>query len=166
MALPTLLRLTAFRANPQDLPAEPAVTGIALAAHVGANILATIAAAPFATALIAAVVDTVLLVALLHTALMLRGFGNRAPQAIAAAAGAGALLSVGHWLLLAATSHWLSPLSVSLPFLAWFIMVYAHILRHALSLSWAGGVGASLLYVIVSLSVAGAILPTPAPGGE
>ena len=166
MALSTFLRLTAFRANPQDLPAEPAVTGIALAAHVGANVLATIEAAPLATALVAAVVDTILLVALLHTALMLRGFGNRAPQAIAAAAGAGALLSVGHWLVLAATAHWLSPASVSLPFLGWFIMVYAHILRHALSLSWAGGVGASLLYVVVSLSVAGAILPTPAPGGE
>lgn len=166
MALPTLLRLTAFRANPQDLPAEPAVTAIALAAHVGANVLATIEAAPFVTALVVAVVDTVLLVAMLHTALLLRGFGSRALQAIAAAAGAGALLSMAHWLLLSATAHWLSPLSVSLPFLAWFIAVYAHILRHALSLSWAGGVGASLLYIIVSLGVAGTLLPPATPGSE
>lgn len=154
-------RLLVLRANPQDLPAEPRLLAAALAAHAFADVLALIDTASWGQALFAAVLDTVLLVALAHTALLLRGFGARAPQAIAALAGAGALLSLLHWLLSSATPF-ASPLVIGLPFLIWFLVVYAHILRHALSVPHAAAFGASLLYMIVSLGVAGVALPPPA----
>ena len=153
-------RLLVLRANPQDLPAEPRLLAAALAAHVCADVLALIDTASWGQALFAAVLDTVLLVALAHTALLLRGFGARAPQTIAALAGAGALLSIVHWLLSSAIP--VAPLVIGLPFLVWFLVVYAHILRHALSVAPAIAFGASLLYMIVSLGIAGVALPPPA----
>lgn len=153
-------RLVVLRANPQDLPADVRVLGVALAAHVIADVLALLDTVAIAPALFAAVLDTVLLAALAHTALLLRGFGARAVQTIAALAGTGALLSLLHGLLSKVLSFD-SPLVLGLPFLAWFLVVYAHILREALSVSRAAGFGASLLYIILSLGVAGIVLPPP-----
>lgn len=161
MPLNLFARLVVLRANPQDLPADPRVLGAALGAHVAADVLALLDSAPLAQALFAALLDTVLLVALAHTALLLRGFGARAMQTIAALAGAGALLSLLHWLLANALAA-VPPLMLGLPFLAWFLVVYAHILREALSIARPAALGASLLYVILSLGVAGMALPPPA----
>lgn len=153
-------RLLVLRANPQDLPADARVLGIALAAHVIADVLALLDTVALAPALFAAVLDTVLLVALAHTALLLRGFGARALQTIAALAGTGALLSLLHGLLANALAFD-SPLALGLPFLAWFLVMYAHILREALSVSHAAAFGASLVYLILALGVAGVALPPP-----
>jgi len=161
MPISLFARLLVLRAKPQDLPADARVLGIALAAHVIADVLALRDTAAFAPALFAAVLDTVLLVALAHTALLLRGFGARALQTIAALAGTGALLSLLHWLLSNALAFD-SPLVLGLPFLAWFLVVYAHILREALSISHAAAFGASLVYIVLSLGVAGIALPPTA----
>ena len=155
-------RLLALRANPQDLPADPRVLGLALAAHVAADVLTLLGSVSLSQALVAAVLDTVLLVALAHTALLLRGFGARALQTLAALAGAGAAMTALHWVLSSAIPAE-TPLVLGLPFLVWFLAVYAHILRHALSISIAAAFGASLLYLIVSLGVGGAVLPPEAP---
>ncbi|MFP5348809.1 MAG: hypothetical protein ACLGHO_03075 [Gammaproteobacteria bacterium] len=160
MSFSLFARLLVLRANPQDLPADARVLAIALAAHVIADVLALLDTMALAPALFAAALDTVLLVALAHTALLLRGFGARALQTIAALAGTGALLSLLHWLLSSALLFD-SPLVLGLPFLGWFLAVYAHILREALSISYAAALGASLVYIILSLGVAGIVLPPP-----
>ena len=155
-------RLLALRANPQDLPADPRVLGLALAAHVVADVLTLLGSVTLSQALVAAVLDTVLLVALAHTALLLRGFGARALQTLTALAGTGAAMALLHWLLSGAIPAE-SPLVLGLPFLVWFVVVYAHILRHALSISIAAAFGASLLYLVVSLGIGGTVLPPEAP---
>lgn len=161
MPLMLFARLLVLRANPQDLPAEPRLLALALVAHVVADVIVLLDSVTWPQALFAALLDTVLLVALAHTALLLRGLGARAIQTLTALAGAGAVLSLLHWLLAAATGQ-LSPLLLGLPFLAWFVIVYAHILRHALSVSPAAAFGASLFYLLVSIGIGGLTLPAPA----
>jgi hypothetical protein len=138
------------------------VLGLALAAHVVADVLTLPGSVTWSQALVAAVLDTVLLVALAHTALLLRGFGARALQTLAALAGTGAAMALLFGLLSRVVPAE-SPLVLGLPFLVWFVVVYAHILRHALSISIAAALGASLLYLVVSLGVGGTVLPPEAP---
>ena len=161
MLLMLFVRLLVLRTNPQDLPAQPQLLAAALAAHLAADVLALLGSTSLAMALFAAVLDTVLLVALAHTVLLLRGLGARAVQTIAALAGSGALLSLLHWALSQLTAG-APPLILGLPFLVWFAIVYAHILRHALSVSAAAAFGASVVYIIVSLGVGGIMLPPEA----
>lgn len=54
----------------------------------------------------------------------------------------------------------------ALPFIVWFVLVYGHILRHALSTGFALAAGLGLAYLFVSVLVTSAFLPMPAPGVE
>lgn len=47
-------------------------------------------------------------------------------------------------------------------FLVWYTLVFGHVLRHALSITLAAGVAASLLYLFFSIGVTGLFM-TPLP---
>lgn len=164
MPFKIFLDLCLLRANPQDLPSSSRLLGLALVAHLAANVLTGLGETGIENALIAGAMDTLLLVALTHTGLMLRNLRERTRQTLTALAGSGALLAVLAWAVVTAaemvTAHaWM----VWLPFLFWFLAVYGHILRHAFNT----GVGAGLLlatgYVLLSLLVTGPFLLADAP---
>lgn len=161
------LDLCLLRANPQDLPSSNRLLGIALVAHLAANVLTGIGEANLENALIAGAMDTLLLVALTHTGLMLRNLRERARQVLTALAGSGALLAVFAWAVVTAvemvTPHaWVA----WLPFLFWFLAVYGHILRHAFNTSVGIGLLLATGYVLLSLLVTGPFLLAETPAEQ
>lgn len=160
------LRICLLRANPQDLPASNALLALALLAHAAADVLSLRGMVESRAALQAAVIDTVLLVALAHTALLLRNHADRARQTLTALAGCGALLTVLSHAAVTLAQPVVAPPVTALPFIVWFVLVYGHILRHALSTGFALAAGLGLAYLFVSVLVTSAFLPMPAPGVE
>ncbi|BAU46611.1 hypothetical protein SVA_0028 [Sulfurifustis variabilis] len=161
--LATFLRICLLRANPQDLPASNGLLALALLAHVAADVLSLRGMVDLRAALQAGVVDTVLLVALAHTALLLRNHPDRARQTLTALAGCGALLTLLSHAAVTLAQPIVAPPVTALPFIVWFVLVYGHILRHALSIGFGLAAGFGLAYLFVSVLVTSAFLPIPPP---
>lgn len=164
MPIKTFFNLCLLRANPQDLPSSNRLLGVALIAHLTANLLTGLGETGLENALIASVMDTLLLVALTHTGLMVRDLRARTRQTLTALAGSGALLAVLAWAVVTAAEMvtaqaWL----VWLPFLFWFLAVYGHILRHAFNTSVGFGLLLATGYVLLSLLATGPFLLADAP---
>jgi hypothetical protein len=156
-----LARISIWRANPQDLPVSYAWLSLALVAHVVADVISLADAIPIDDALDAGILDTAALAAVTALLLALRGLNIRFPQTLTALAGASVIIS-----LVAYASHKLMggvlPLPlVSLVFLAWYLVTYTHVLRHALSVSPGAGLAASLLYLVASAVISGLYLVPP-----
>jgi hypothetical protein len=118
------------------------------------------------------VINTLLLVALTHTALVLRNAASRTRQTLSALAGCGALLSLlafgavsisGHLFSVgdASTAAEFSSVLVAVPFLLWYIVIFGHILRHALSIPFPGGIAVGMLFFILSAGISGALITSP-----
>ncbi|OGI51073.1 MAG: hypothetical protein A3E57_02035 [Candidatus Muproteobacteria bacterium RIFCSPHIGHO2_12_FULL_60_33] len=163
MPLRILLNICLLRASPQDLPASRLGMLAALAAYAAAGVLGVLDVLTFENAVLAAAVDTLLLAAVTHLVLPWRQLENRVTQTLTALAGCGALLSLLAWATSGLTREWLPPAWVWAPFLVWYTLVFGHVWRHALSITLAAGVAASLLYLILSMGVTGLFMnPVPA----
>lgn len=158
-----LIDICLLRANPQDLDASRNAMLSALAAYAAAGVVGVLDVLTWGKALAAAAVDTLLLVAVTHFVLQWRRMVNRVPQTLTALAGCGALLSLLALSIAWATRGRLPSEWVWAAFLVWYTLVFGHVLRHALSISLAAGVGASLMYLILSMSVTGLFLNPAAP---
>jgi hypothetical protein len=181
--MPTKLffQIALLRANPQDLPTSTMLMALALVAHVLADVWTLQETLPIWYALQAAAIDTLLLVAVAHTALLLRNFAHRARQTLTALAGCGAMISLITWGVVALVKLFtsspdvteeggpsratLAALLTTLPFLFWYLLLFGHVMRHALSVSLPAGVGLSLIYFILSVGVGGAVVAGPEPSG-
>ncbi len=176
MPLKILIAICLLRASPQDLPASRAGVLGALAAYAAAGVIGVFDVLTLENALAAAAVDTLLLAAATHLVLQWRQLENRVTQTLTALAGCGALLSLLAWGAAGLTREAFQPEgvlgSVTAPslahswvwaaFLVWYTLVFGHVLRHALSITLAAGVAASLLYLILSMGVTGLFVsPTP-----
>jgi hypothetical protein len=155
MLLKIFTDICLLRANPQDLPTSRFLMFAALIAYGLADVIGILDTLPLETAMLAAAVDTLLLIAVTQLALRFRNAANRLPQTLSALAGCGALLSMMAWASASLTQAWLPPGWVWGPFLLWYIFVYGHVLRHALSLTLPVAVAVSLLYIILSMGVTG-----------
>lgn len=177
MPLKILIGMCLLRASPQDLPASRAGMLGALVAYAAAGVLGVLDVLTFENAILAAAVDTLLLAAVTHLVLQWRRLENRVTQTLTALAGCGALLSLLAWgaaglvreafqpegVLGSVTAPSLAHSWVWAAFLVWYTLVFGHVLRHALSITLAAGVAASLLYLIVSMSVTSLFMnPVPA----
>ena len=155
-------RLCLLRANPQDLPASVTLELLALAAYVGVGTLDANVQLALWNAFLASAVDAFVLVALTHIALWIRDVPGRAVQTITALAGAGAVLGLIAFPILGALHSDEGALVVLqgllwLLFVSWQILVYGHILRHALDLPLLAGVMVSLVYFYISFKVMNAL---------
>lgn len=155
-----------LRAGPQDVPAAGSVPVLAGGAYIGIGILVALTGYTLVEALLWSALDTLLLAAIAYLGLRWRGHTPRFPQTFSALTGSGALLSLVSWpfmLMLQrmpegdADAALPSLLIVLLMF--WSIAVIAHILRHALSSSYALGVLSALLYAIVSWNLGTLLFP-------
>lgn len=165
--LKRLIDICLLRANPQDLDASRAAMQVAVAAYVVADVVSVLDMLAWGKALTAAVVDTLLLVTATQLALRWRQVENRLTQTLTALAGCGALLSLLALVLAGLTRELLQPEWVWAGFLLWYTLVFGHVLRHALSIPLAAGMGVGLLYLILSMSVTGLFigpLPSTADG--
>ena len=163
MPLKLLIGICLLRASPQDLPASRAGMLAALLAYAAAGVLGVLDVVTLENAILAAAVDTLLLVAVTHLVLQWRRLENRLTQTLTALAGCGALLSLLAWGAAGLAREAFEPEWVWAAFLVWYTLVFGHILRHALSITLAAGVAASLCYLIFSIGVTGLFMnPVPA----
>ncbi len=155
MFLKQFAAICILRGAPQDLPTSNVLMVATLIAYGLADVVGVLDTLTAERALLAAAVDTLLLAAATQLALRWRNLGNRLPQTLSALAGCGALLSLLAWATAALTREWLPPPWVWVPFLLWYMLVFGHVLRHALSISLTTGMIASFLYLILSMGVTG-----------
>ena len=147
-----------LRAGPQDLPASHSLLGLALVAYVIINILVATTFLPQASTIVfATTVDTLLLISLSWLILWVRMLTNRWNQTFTALAGTGCFFQLIIWPLSqfqpqveGGDRAFILPSLLMLAILVWNLIVFGHILRHALSTSLMNG---TLLAVIYQFSI-------------
>ena len=165
----TWLELCLLRKGPQDLPASGFFLGLSLGCYALVSWLVASPSFGITDAALLALVDSGMLAAFVVLLLYLQSKTERINQALSALAGSGSLMGLfalplvllvdpgqpaeqvpallaGVWLLL----------------LIWNLFVMAHIIRHALSSSFAIGLGAAVLYALVSMQVVATLFPQQA----
>lgn len=161
-----------FRLRPQDLPASGALLGFAVAGYLCAEfLLASIELAPGSAAL-TALLDAAALAGFTALVLAVRGYRERLLQTLTALAGSGLVLGLIAWpvarWLAAARAAGQDPGAAALVWLAllvWSLLVCAHVYRHALATRFAVGLGVSVLYVWLLVTIAWTVFPPrPAMG--
>jgi len=155
-----------WRAAPQDLPASGPLLALTLACYVLVSMLVSLGSYGLAGAAGLALLDLGLLAGFVLVLLYLQNQTARINQTLSALAGTGSLLGMFALPLV----WWVQPgqppeqvpvlLTLSwLALLVWNLLVMGHILRHALSSSFPVGLGAALLYVLLSMQVIGWLFP-------
>jgi hypothetical protein len=149
-----------LRRTPQELPASAYLLGLSLCCYGLVSVLVSLQSYIFSKALLLAAVDLGLLVIFVWSLLYLQRKTARVNQTLSALAGSGSLMGlIALPLLLAIGPDTVAEpvppllLSVWLLLLLWNLFVMAHIIRHALSSSFAIGFGISLLYALLNMQV-------------
>ena len=155
-----------LRRTPQELPASGYLLGVSLCCYGLVSVLVSSQSYAFNRALLLAGVDLGLLFVFVWSLLYLQNRTARINQTLSALAGSGSLMGlIALPLMLAvgpdAVTEPVPPLLVSLwlLLLLWNLFVMAHIIRHALSSSFAIGFGISLLYALLSMQVITTLFP-------
>lgn len=155
-----------LRRGPQDLPASGFFLGLSLGCYALVSMLVVAPSNGITDAVRLAAVDTGMLAGFVVILLYLQSKTERINQTLSALAGSGSLMGLfalplvllvdpaqpadqvpallgGLWLLL----------------LVWNLFVMAHIMRHALSSTFAIGLGAAVLYALVSMQIIASLFP-------
>lgn len=155
-----------FRHGPQDLPAAAVLLTLSLILYGLASVALVLPVRATATAVLAGAAETVLLMLLTWGLLWLRGLPARFRQTATALAGTGFLFSMAALplfsLRFAYSSNAAVILAVGVLVLAlvvWNVAVMAHILRHAMSVSFAMGVLLAMGYIWVITTVMALVTP-------
>lgn len=163
------LDLCLLRLGPQDIPASRVLLVLSLAAYVLVSFVLSVPGYPSAVALRLAGVDLLLLVVFASVPLYLLDKTARIGQTLTALAGSGALLGllalpVIRVLFEGQDSSEVPPFAamVWLILFGWSLLVVAHIMRHALSVAFAVGLGVAVLYTLVAMQVIGTLFPAEA----
>ncbi len=164
--LNVFIKICLLRAGPQDVPAASVVMVLATGTYLCIGMLIALTSFTPVQALLWSALDTFLLAAVAQLGLRWRGHVRRFQQTFSALTGSGALLSLVSWpfmlMLLRLPS---GDANAALPSLLvvllmlWSVVVIAHILRHALSSSYAVGVLMALLYAILSWNLSALLFP-------
>jgi hypothetical protein len=160
--------LCLLNANPQDLPASTTLLGISLAAYSLVTALMAIPVYGLGLSILQSILEIVLLLGYTRLALQLSARPERYTQTVSALAGAGVIigtlaLPVVYSLFRSAPSGSLDPLTMLayMLILAWLLVVYGHIYRHALSTGMLIGVLVGFGYVLVSSIVIESVFVPP-----
>jgi hypothetical protein len=155
-----------FRSRPQDLPASRDLLVLTLLAYAFSSFLLSLATQAVELAALSGLLDAVLLASITHIVLTLWRLPERWLQTTTALVGTGIIFSLlalpFSWLLANSTDS--DPLALLLflfviSLLLWNIAVMAHIIRHALSSSFALAVLVALFYVWVITAVITSLFP-------
>jgi hypothetical protein len=149
-----------LRRAPQELPASSYLLGLSLCCYGLVSVLVSTQSYPFSQALLLAAVDLGMLILFVWSLLYLQRKTARINQTLSALAGTGSLMGLIALPLLLVIGPGTVAEPVSAPLLSlwlllllWNLFVMAHIIRHALSSSFAIGFGVSLLYALLNMQV-------------
>ena len=154
-----------LRLRPQDLPSSSMLLAITLTAYTVSSFLVLSAQLEFGEAMIGGFVDTALLTGLTVSLLATLRLNARVIQTLTALAGSGTVLAIVafpfiSWLykdLHPGTRPGIEGLVVWLV-IVWSVLVVGHILRHAVSTSFFGGVLLSVVFYFISINVVSLII--------
>jgi len=144
------LRMWVLRANPQDLPASRVLTRALAVLYIFVSIASMIGQFGISRAFAAAIIDTTLLVAPVIALLAISGFPERSYQTLSAILGASIALVLALLLLSVLVSSQQPLQATQLLLLAWYVLVFGHVLRQAVSLPILLGAIFAFVYVMVS----------------
>jgi hypothetical protein len=160
------LDICLLRAGPQDLPASRTLLGLTVGSYLLVSLLLSLPGFPGETAILVAVLDLALLVA--FTAALLYFFGKwvRLRQTLTALTGTGTLLGmlalpVVYLLSRGAEENPVAGIAALwwLFLFGWSLLVIAHIMRHALSISFPYAIAIAVLYTLVALQLMAVLFP-------
>jgi len=160
------LDICLLRAGPQDLPASRVLLWLAVIAYTLVSFFLSQPGYPSAVAVRIAGVDLALLVVFTAAPLYLLDKTARIGQTLTALAGTGAVLGLIAMPVIGVLFDGQNTDEVP-PFVAlawlilfgWSLLVVAHIMRHALSVRFAVGLGVAILYMLVAMQVIGTLFP-------
>jgi len=162
----TWLNICLLRTAPQDLPPSGFLLGLTLSCYIGVSFLVALQSYGFLPALLAAALDTGLLAIFTLGLLYLQDKTARINQTMSALAGSGTVLGLFAlplvFFLEPGQAAEQIPLLVPVFWLClffWSLVVVAHIMRHALSTSFAMGLAISVLYALVSMQILATVIP-------
>ena len=165
----TWLDLCLFRAVPQDLPAAGFFLGLSLGCYSLVSLLVASPSLGVMDAAGLALVDTGMLAVFVVMLLYLQSKTERINQTLSALAGSGSLMGLFALPLVLLVDPGQPAEQVPallggvwLSLLIWNLFVMAHIMRHALSTSFAIGLGAAVLYALVSMQIVATLFPQQA----
>ncbi len=155
--------------RPQDLPASIDFLFICLLSYTTASILLAVPTQTFINAVLAGSVETVLVMLITYLLLILKSKKERWLQTITALSGTGTIfgilaLPLFYWIAYTANakSNQAPVYILVISLIVWNIVVMAHILRHALTVSFTTGVLVSLAYLYIIISIIAMIAPQQA----
>ena len=158
--------LCLLRRAPQDLPASPALVGVAFVANLLTSMtLAAVVGLGPDLGFFEGLLDAGVALALLYAALKLLDRSPRFQQSAASLMGSGALLGLIATLLLGLLSpggYEQPPVGALLLFaalVAWSILVTGHILRHTFEIRLGQGVGIAVIYQFLFYSLVSGLFP-------
>jgi len=158
-----------FRAAPQDLPGSTFLMSIMIVAYIFSGLLVISGVQPWPTAIKLVTIDTLLLAGLLYLLLWGMGLGNRFCQTYTAILGAGVILQLASWPILAWQGHNITQPEISnsllisslllWTWLLWNVLVIGHILKHALSSKLPYGIFLAMFYLFLSFNISRILVP-------
>lgn len=156
-----LLRLIAFRSGPQDLPPGWNTAALTVLFYVALGMLAD-SMLQLGTGSMRSLLSITLQIVAITLLLRFRGYPERLPQTITAAAGTGCLFGLISIVLLAQTTDGSLPAGMALLWLGlfvWSLLVDARIYRSSLSITMSLGVLVAVLLFALNFMIIDAMFP-------
>ena len=162
----TWLDLCLLRKGPQALPTSGFILGLSLGCYALVSWLVAAPSFGVMDAALLALADTGMLAVFVILLLYLQSKAARIHQTLSALAGSGCLMGLFALPLVLLVDPGQPAEQVPallggvwLSLLIWNLFVMAHIMRHALSSSFAIGLGAAVLYALLSMQVVATLFP-------
>jgi hypothetical protein len=156
-----LLRIIVLRSGPQDLPAGWNTAALLVLIYVALGMLAD-SMLQLGNSSLRSLFSIGLQIIAISLLLQLRGYTQRLPQTIAAAAGTGSLFGLISIVLLAQSSGGALPAGMATLWLGlfiWSLIVDAHIYRSALSITMSLGVLLAVVLFALNFIAMDALFP-------
>jgi hypothetical protein len=155
-----------LRLKPQELPYSSVLLGLTLLLYTVTSSVLSAAQVSLLEAVLSSLVETLLLIALVSSLLYMTHYPRRILQTLTALAGANSLLGIlsgppMFWLFYAKLNQMdmTIPLLLLLGLIIWSLVVYAHILHHALEVSFFTGFVLSLMISILIMDASRLLFP-------
>ncbi len=149
-----------LRLRPQDIPNSSLLLILTLVTYTLAGSISSALQLPLPEAILSGLVETLLLIILTGSLLYLTGHSTRLTQTLTALAGSSALISfLGILPLYGFYQSYLNYEDTTLMLLSmiglfiWNILVYTHILRHALEISFMIALAVTMVTLLLMTSV-------------
>lgn len=163
------VRLCFFNANPQDLPASEVLLGITLFAYAAVSMLLALPVYGIGIGFLQAILELVLLIVYTRIVLHLAQQQGRYVQTLSALAGTGVVFGLISIPLVYPLYQSVTPqatpdmtiLRAYILILAWLVVVYGHVFRHALSSRMSVGLLVGFGYVFFTSMIINTVLPPP-----